>query len=206
MLSTRWRFIFLHAPKTGGNAMQLLLQPHSDDRLTGLDRGPGRFGVQGPHTRDKHATLQDYSDSLGGDLSGWRVALTARDPFERAVSTYFSPHRWARADADGGPGTPVWSRKAFLKLLGQMPSLADFMTVDGEVRRPDHLIRQEHLAEDFAAFVQAAGIPLDISALQTVNRSSAEPEQRLQALADPAAQNAARLRFAADYELLKQWA
>ena len=32
MLSTRHRFLFLHVPKTAGNAVQTWLLPHSDDQ------------------------------------------------------------------------------------------------------------------------------------------------------------------------------
>jgi hypothetical protein len=206
MILSTWRFIFLHAPKTGGNAMQLLLQPYSDDRLVvGAERdGRDRFGVRGPITPHKHATLQEYADAMGGDLEGWRIVLTARDPLARAVSHYFSPHRWVKHGGADGPQvkTPVWDRRAFLDMLADMRSLVDFVTVDGLVRRPDHLIRQERLVEDFTAFVRAAGVPADAAALHRVNASVGEASLREEAMADPVVRKAVAGRFAADYELL----
>ncbi len=207
MISTAWRFIFLHAPKTGGNSMQLLLQPHSDDRLVskGWRDGTHRFGVRGPVTPGKHATLQHYADGLNGDLDAWRVALTARDPIERAVSHYFSPHRWTEPDGAGGwrLKTPTWDLQAFLSTLGELTPLTRFVTVDGVVRRPHHLIRQERLADDFAAFVRAVGVPVDPSALPWVNRSAAKPGVREAAMADPEVRTAVISNFAADYEMLE---
>ena len=205
VISTAWRFIFLHVPKTGGNSMQLLLLPHSDDRLVGNDVSDGvtRFGVRGPKTPEKHATLQDYADRMGS-LDGWRVALTVRDPLSRAVSYYFSPHRWNKREGSGR-AAPVWDRKTFRVLIEQMTTLTEFVTVDGKVRRPDHLIRQERLAEDFAAFAGAVGLPLDASSLPNVNGSAATPALYQQALEDPVAQKTARSRFAADYDLLEAW-
>lgn len=207
VISTAGRFIFLHVPKTGGNSMTLMLLPHSDDRMV-AGSGPGatdRFGVQGPQTPDKHAMLQDYADRLEGGLQGWRVALTARDPMARAVSYYFSPHRWNKGD-EAGRTAPVWDRKTFRVVIRQMATLAEFMTVYGKVRRPDHLIRQERLAEDFAAFVRAVGLPLDAGGLPKVNASAATSALHQEALEDPVAREAVRLRFAADYQLLEAWA
>ncbi|HEY5410983.1 MAG TPA: hypothetical protein VIJ94_09695 [Caulobacteraceae bacterium] len=209
MISTARRFIFLHAPKTGGNSMQLMLQAHSDDELVTQTKRESahRFGVRGPVTPHKHATLKAYAKALDGDLDGWRIVLAARDRMARAVSYYFSPHRWGEPDGAGGTWTnpPVWDREAFLAMLPEMTTLAEFVTVDGRVRDPDHLIRQEHLAEDFAAFVHATGLPLDASALPKLNCSAAGPALRARALADPVACDAVRLRFAGDYELLRDW-
>lgn len=206
MILIAWRLIFLHAPKTGGNAMQRLLQPCSDDRLVigGKQDGTDRFGVRGPITPHKHATLQEYADAMKGGLEGWRIALTVRDPLARAVSHYFSPHRWARPDGAGGwrLKTPVWDRDAFLDMLPEMKSLVDFVTLDGGVRRPDHLIRQERLAQDFSDFVRTARIPIDASALEIVNASAGNASLREQVMADPAVRKAVTQRFAADYELL----
>ena len=202
MISTAWRFIFLHVPKTGGNSMQLVLQPYSDDELFAGGQGDGtqRFGVRGRVTPNKHATLQAYSDALGGDLSEWRIAVTARDPLRRAVSHYFSPNRWAKT-----AGAARWNRKAFLAMLPGMLTLTDFVTVDGVVREPDRLIRQEHLEGDFAAFVRAVGLPLDASILPRVNQSAAASVLHDEAMADPGVREAVRSRFAADYELLDAW-
>lgn len=206
MILSAFGFIFLHAPKTGGNSMQLLLQPFSDDRIVpiaGADPSQ-RFAVKGPITRDKHARLQAYADVLGPDLGGCKVALTARDPFARAVSHYFSPHRWSKRRADGEPVAiePVWEIGRFRKMLEEMDRLVDLVTVDGALRRPDMLIRQERLASDFEAFVQAAGLPIRASDLPRANASAGPEPLYRAALEDARAQDAVRARFAADYELL----
>jgi len=111
MHSERHRLIYLHPPKTGGNSIQSVLLPFSDDRkvLVGHQDGRDRFEVRGPATASKHATLADYASSL--DIAAYRVAISVRHPFDRAVSFFFSPHRWMRQTEDGWSlATPVWDR------------------------------------------------------------------------------------------------
>lgn len=169
--------------------------------------GTERFCVRGPITPTKHARLQDYSDALGDGLAGWRVAVCLRDPVARAVSYYFSPHRWLRPDGQGGwrVRRPEWDLDAFLALLPDVAPMADFVIVDGTVRRPDYMIRQERLSEDFGAFVRATGLPVDPATLPQVNRSARDPELRAAAMADPAVRAAVRDRFAQDYALIEAW-
>ena len=81
MISSAYGFIFLHAPKTAGNSMQLVLQPFSDDRISRIHgRDPTQqFGLKGPVSTKKYAKLQDYARRLGSDLAGRRVG-TPRKP------------------------------------------------------------------------------------------------------------------------------
>ena len=95
MLSTRHHFVFLHVPKTAGNAVQTYLLPHSDDQKVTHRHQDGveRFDVRGSVTPTKHATLQAYFDRLGTELDRFEIILPVRDPVDRALSLYFSPHR-----------------------------------------------------------------------------------------------------------------
>jgi hypothetical protein len=205
MILSRFGIIFLHLHKTGGNSVQSALLPLSDDRRVRgmLQDGVNRFGIVGPVTPHKHATLADYAARLGPDLPGFRVAMTCREPFDRAVALYFLPHRWVRPSPDGTARVvpPRWDRDDFLAFVSQLKTAAHFLTVEGQVRRPDWLLRFERLAEDFGGFVRSAGLPLDPTQLPHVNRGIVAETQRALALGDTVANDAVRAKFQVDYEL-----
>ena len=173
MISTAFRFVYLHVPKTGGNSVQTALLPHSDDTQVikpGQD-GQDRFGITGPVTPRKHARLTEYEARAPGISATHRVVISVRHPFDRALSAYFSPHRWA-----GGQQTPHWDEAAFEALL-ERPDLTpacDFLYLpDGGWRRPDLVIRFERLATDFARAVHVLGLPPELArALPHLNRSA----------------------------------
>lgn len=89
--------IFIHIPKTGGNSVQSTLIKYglSEDRLllaAPFQDGKERFDLCGKHTTHKHMMLWQYIDAESS-LGAVQVATCARDPYERLVSFYFSPHR-----------------------------------------------------------------------------------------------------------------
>ncbi len=114
MLSTRHRFLFVHIPKTAGNAVQTILQQYADDEIVSNKHQDGveMFGVRSPQygTR-KHSTLAIYRREYGDELYGDLFKFTCvRDPWQRAISFYFSRHR----------GEITWNRQGFIELVGTM--------------------------------------------------------------------------------------
>lgn len=205
MMSTAHRFLFLHVPKTAGNTLQSLLLPLSDDAMTISyhQDGVDRFEVRGPVTPRKHATLADYAARLGDDLGGLAVAISVRHPVARAISAYFSPHAWMRETAPGRwePQPPVWDAGRFERVLASPACLpaTEFLRLESGLRRPDHVIRQEHLADDLAAMARALALPLDPAHLPRLNASAAPGlERRL--LADAALCARLQAHFAADMD------
>lgn len=194
MISREHRFIYIHYPKTGGSSLQTVLLPFSDDRkvVEPHQDGIDRFEVVGALTPEKHASLQDYADRLGESLSSYRIVVSVRHPFERFVSAYYSPHKWLRQTEAGTwvPVTPFWDATRCNQLLAiryQRP-LTDYLRVNGEIRRPDHVVRYEHLADDLRRLVGDLGLPIDPETLVVphANASAASREQRRAALEDPA--------------------
>jgi hypothetical protein len=176
VISSRHRFIFVHVPKTGGNSLQTLLEPHSDDRRRTVAHQDGvdRFDVTGPVTRRKHMTLAEYADVLGDDLGGMRVAVVCRHPLDRALSHYFSPHRWFVESAGAWDRrAPVWDFDRFAQVVDETHSAIEFLKVGGRIRRPDFLIRFECLQDDFDRFVTTADIPLTDTRLPRRNAADA---------------------------------
>lgn len=183
MISTPFMFIYLHVPKTGGNSIQTSLLPFSDDRQTRTvhQDGRDRFGVRGPITPRKHAMLSDYQAALPEGVAAHKIIISVRHPYTRAVSNYFSPHRWVGA---GGKRKAVqWSEEEFIEELSSpaMDAATDYLRIDGEVTPPDIFLKFEALQQDFQAAVEILGLPTTIQ-LPHVNRSVAEDGLRTKIL------------------------
>ncbi|MGJ3230879.1 MAG: sulfotransferase family 2 domain-containing protein [Oceanicaulis sp.] len=159
MISSKHRFIFLHVPKTGGNAVQDRLLGFSDDRRV-VNRpdqdGVERYGVSGPVTPTKHATFADYAERLGSALSDYAVVFPIRPPFERLISLYYSPRWWTERE-------PEWDEQRFLDLLQETPSAVSFLNVRGQMKWPEHLLRFSSLQRDYGMMVQSLQIPAPLS-------------------------------------------
>ena len=151
MLSTRHRFLFVHIPKTAGNAVQTILRNYADDEIVSHKHQDGveMFGVRSPQngTR-KHSTLATYRREYGKELYGSLFKFACvRDPWQRAISFIFSRHR----------GEVVWNRQNFVELVATMKPVADFLSASETevqplaeaVRNVDFLMRFESLEADF---------------------------------------------------------
>lgn len=199
MYSSAHRFIYLHVPKTGGNSIATALLPCSDDRLTrhGHQDGIERFGIEGVVTTNKHATLADYARAV--DVATHDVFISVRHPFTRALSYYFSPHRWARAQADGSwrVEEPRWDPRDFLSCLDEMVPMVEFLRIADRVHVPSDVIRFEQFEEGFARVAHRLGIQV---ALPHRNRSAAPSRLFDELRADVALQARVERRFQADME------
>ncbi|HEX5684138.1 MAG TPA: sulfotransferase family 2 domain-containing protein [Ideonella sp.] len=161
MLSIERQFLFLHIPKTGGNSIQDLLRPLSDDRLVCLaphQDGIERFELRSNRYRtQKHSTLAEYHREYGAELfdSLFRFTCT-RNPWDRVVSFYFSPHR----------GRVQWTREDFLRFIPTVPATREYLALPGDAaptlavaaRNVHRILRFEHLQDDFNAVCSTIGI------------------------------------------------
>jgi len=157
MISLAKNFLFVHVPKTGGNSIQSVLAPYSEDEIHAAgphQDGIERFGVRcslDPRLA-KHAKLRDYRDSLGERrLETLYKFAVVRNPWERVISFFFSPHL----------GTKAWDRTQFLSLVNRMRPLEHYISL--EPGRPlgadlDYLLRFERLEEDFTQLCAVLGI------------------------------------------------
>ena len=206
MLLSKYNLIFIHPPKTAGNTIQSVLLPHSDDTMNtdGHRDGHDRFEVRGLITAKKHMTLAEYAERLGDRMQNYRIAMSVRDPIERAVSMYFSPHRWYRQVANGGYvlSEPTWDRDAFDAMLAEMPCLSDFVTINGVFHRPDFVIRQENMEDDLHAMCRAAGLPPETwrSSPGIRNKSAGQTAVIRELVRERALKRHIRDHFAKDFE------
>jgi hypothetical protein len=164
MISIKFNFLFIHVPKTAGNSIQNTLRYYSDDKIVCVapyQDGVERFEVRNDVLKGitKHSTLSEYRIALPSNLYGKLFKFaTMRNPWDRLVSMYFSPHR----------GKVEWNRNDFITLLGQVPAHRHYITAsetapDGTGNREltrdiDYLMKFENLSHDFKNVCERIGI------------------------------------------------
>lgn len=169
MISKSKRFLFVHIPKTAGNSIQNILSEYSEDQIvaSGGQDGVERFEVKSvEHDLVKHSTLADYQRELGAaELAGLFKFACVRNPWDRLISYYFSPHRRETS----------WSARKFRKFVEkEARPLGDYFALPGDTASPfanvDAVIRFEHLNEDFAKI--CAKLAISTVELPQRNRSA----------------------------------
>jgi hypothetical protein len=171
MLSLSREFLFIHVPKTAGNAIQNALRQFTEDQFVVVNPdyqdGYERFEVRNPEFPNlhKHSTLEDYRRALGEERLRRLFKFTCvRNPWDRAISYYFSPHR----------GRQDWDRGEFIRFIQQVaPAVTFLQTEVGQSIAMDAILRYESLDSDFAALCTRLG--LGDPALPRVNVSRSEP-------------------------------
>lgn len=175
MISTRHKFLFVHIPKTAGNSIRLALEPFCDDELTFNEKQTAynerhggaahRFDIKSPISNaGKHARLYQLHDSWSteqsGDWDSYVKIATVRNPWDRMISYYFSPH-FERTEFD---------EDDFLAFIEKMVdrNQAGFVLIN-EKMAIDRILRFETLTTDFAHLCQDLGIS---AALPHVNAST----------------------------------
>lgn len=157
MISMKHRFLSVHYPKTGGNSVQEVLRWYSEDSivcLNPLQDGEERFEVRNDDfATHKHSTLMNYQSVLPADAFDMMYKFTTiRNPWERMISLYFSPHRQITN----------WDRAEFIVLLAEAQPLRKFVGLDDESEilgsHLDTLMRFEYLDADFQLVCERIGI------------------------------------------------
>ncbi|MFN3293311.1 MAG: Type II secretory pathway, pullulanase PulA [Gemmobacter sp.] len=172
MVSRGRRYVFAHAPKTGGTALMLALEARAlaDDlpigdtpkararrrRLAGL---PARGRLW------KHSTLADLDGWLSAeDLAGMFVLTLVRNPWDRMVSYY----HWLRGQRFAHPAVALARARDFAGFLAdpgtqaamaRWPHAAWVTTAAGQ-ERCDLFARLERLDEDLGPFEAHLGFRL----------------------------------------------
>jgi len=182
MLSSKHNFIFVHVPKTAGNSINRYLLPVCDNEIytEKFHDGVNQFGISGAYSKDKHSPLSVYKTFLGELFPSYKVLISVRHPFPRALSYYFSPNRWFREKLPGKweLTPPHWDENAFWQSLsdGWFRSCSSYLDVIDR-RKADFVIRQENLADDLSSTLFGLNIPDGtLKPINHVNRTSASPE------------------------------
>lgn len=168
MLSKNKKFLFIHLPKTGGNSLQERLKAYSEDAIVSINSiqdGVERFEVRNEYPGiHKHSSLSDYQKVLPESVfSQLFVCSTIRNPWERMVSFYFSPHRKVNE----------WDRNEFIALVNSVKSLPDLLSTPASrhwSENADFILRFEHLDEDYRTLCEK--LKLEYAPLNIRNKSS----------------------------------
>lgn len=199
MISLSKNFVYVHIPKTGGNSFQHVLEQYSEDRRQKtifFHDLRDTFDVQGPVTGKKHFSSAEYIERLGLQrFLSLRKVTFVRDPFDRALSFYFSPFRWMRQTPAGPVAAPaVFDKAAFLATIGQIGTATSFLSHQGRLIDFDFVGRFESFEADFPKALEVCGVrgPRKVP---HVNRRIRHPA----VVWDPEMRDAVATRFAEDF-------
>ena len=172
MISLKKGFLFIHIPKTGGNSIQNILRRYSEDKfvtVSSIQDGKERFEIRNDrYDINKHSTLNEYKKVIEPKIfSGLYKFATIRNPYDRLISFYFSPHL----------GNKEWDRDKFILLINDVLPVRNFISIENykvKINRKlkfnifspnsldtdiDFLIKYESLDEDFKNVCKALSIP-----------------------------------------------
>lgn len=175
MISRSRRFIFVHIPKTAGNSIQLAIEPYCEDTLAFNKKQQQYNDTQGSVQRfdvrmadlnlRKHATVSQLfhawnSESLGPWHKYYKFTCV-RNPWDRLVSYYFSPHS----------GRTTFDKENFRVLIEKMAKKpqTDFFRIDGHVE-VNYFVRFECLNEDMKRLGKQLGLDIELPHVNTSDR------------------------------------
>ena len=179
MISSKKKFLFIHIPKTGGNTIQNILKPYSDEEfITPKPHQDGyeRFELKHPKFElMKHSTLFDYYKSFGAkELSKHLIFTSVRNPYDRLLSFYFSPHR----------GKVEWNETSFIEFIKGIPPAVSYLKINNiegnKIITPphiQHIIRYENFKDDLISVLNILGI--NSKEIPWVNKSFHQKDRSL---------------------------
>lgn len=185
ILSPGRKYVFIHAPKTGGTALALALEGRAmrDDIMLGdtpkaLKRRRRLKDVQTRGRLWKHSTLADI-DGLVPSLDGLFTFTLVRNPWDRMVSYY----HWLKTQDFKHPVVALAAREPFETFVQSNLVRASmcanparsYMTDAKGVERCDAYIRIEALDVDAAPLWAHLGFSLE---LPLVNASERDGDYR----------------------------
>ena len=182
IISRARRFIFVHAPKTGGTAFALAYEARAakDDILIGdtpkARNRAGRWkGVKTAGRVWKHSTLADVAGLVSvAEIDAFQTATLVRNPWDRLVSYY----HWLKAQGFASPAVGLARTHDFSGFLNHPQTKTAFRLwpYGAYLRRPDGtdaagvFIRLEHYADEVRPVEAHLGFRLPLPRVNASDR------------------------------------
>lgn len=188
IISHQRRYIFAHAPKTGGTSLALALEDRAakDDILIGDTpkalRRRGRVKkLQGSGRLWKHSRLADIHGIVSEtQMQDYFVVTLIRNPWDRMVSYY---HWLQQQEFDHAAvvaaktlGFSQFLRDGSVQASFRAAPYASYVMDQNGVERCDQFVRLEHLSEDLSRF--EAHLGFNVMPLERTNTSRRQADYR----------------------------
>ncbi|MEM8979101.1 MAG: sulfotransferase family 2 domain-containing protein [Pseudomonadota bacterium] len=174
ILSRGRKYIFLHAPKTGGTSLTVALEARAkaddiivSDTPKGRARAKRQAKLPAKGRLWKHSTLADLEGLISQDeLSQMFIVMMVRNPWERVRSYY----AWLQDQSFEHPAVTLAKTLSFDAFICHPMIAQSFRSnpygnyvTDWTGREwPTHFIRLEHLDTDLTRFEQHLGVALPL--------------------------------------------
>lgn len=162
------KLLFIHIPKTGGSSVEHLLH-----RCKWLARREGKVG--------QHSTMSQAYKFMVGPPEDYFKFTIIRDPWDRIISFYLMNYKrdsFVFPNVDIFKGKKYVSFPDFYKNLNSTWQHAEtseyYLAVDGTIPEDLHILRFNHLEEDFKAMFKTQGfeMPIDFPHINKNDRAS----------------------------------
>ena len=186
IISRGRRYIFVHAPKTGGTSLQFALEMRAmkDDTLVGNTpkaqnrrRRQAHLQLEAAGRFWKHSTLRDIRGIVQDDeLDDMFVFTLVRNPWDRLVSYY----HWLQMQEFDHPAVTLSQSLPFAEFLAHPGIQRSIEASPASAYTKDHAgidrcrlaLRLEHLDEDRVELEDYLGFTLDIPHINSSQRDA----------------------------------
>jgi hypothetical protein len=153
MISHKNKFIFVHTPKTGGDSINSVLQPYSEEKYE-IHSARKCLKISCSdffEGYEKHTPLSQIYKNWKpeyNNLDEYYKFGVVRNPWDRAISWYFYRSNHSHFD-----------KKTFLNFLPRRSCFNYFQVEGFKIKKMDYIIRFEYLQEDFNFVCGKIGLP-----------------------------------------------
>ena len=151
--SKKYKFIFIHIPKSAGSSIYFALKPFSDPFALKFISSPlkkiGNPINLGPEPLDAHSTAQEIQSILGLDFENYFKFVFVRNPWERVCSDYY----YIRNNKSHPAHVKTVNAKDLNEFISKgiyvLRPQCDFIFDDSNNQLVDFIGRYENLEQDF---------------------------------------------------------
>ena len=169
--SKKYKFIFIHIPKSAGSSIYFALKPFSDPFALKFISSPlkkiGKPINLGPEPLDAHSTAQEIQSILGLDFENYFKFVFIRNPWERVCSDYY----YIRKNNSHPAHLKTVNTKDLNEFISKgiyvLRPQCDFIFDDSNNQLVDFIGRYENLEEDFNHILEKLKINVQLKRINS---------------------------------------